>query len=1730
MAETLMDRIIQNLQSGVPASEINSAFKAKYGKEVKDFLPDTPYSEIQRLAKPAPTFSHTRDQPQGQPSDEAIATMKPVRDFMKTATGAAPQASGGSRLGNWAEGAVAGVPALAAGAMQTVGDTAAGRFVGKAFDAVNDPFGLGPKTKESPPSTAVDEAEAANRAVRQGRKETSLPVLNDLGDLVGGAGRIIAQVTNMEGPPNESPADTAKRRYEQGGQLAAGAIGGTKDITKGLADFDASNPLRTQPASLAATLLPAARAARAGLAATGEAAAARGGALGSIGRTIVKGTDLVDYPQQALSGVGETVLKKLGGYPGGAELAAKLDAAVQAGKLTVAEAAEYLDKHTPLQAIAAMHDLSPKVADAAALGARVAKGAAWGALLGEPSIGAIGGAAVGAGLPLVGAALRKVNPTVVNRAAAAYRRQTSDPVAQETAGATEVVRNIAEPPQNAAAEVRDLATQAASEYRASRVVFDTTAPKAPTPGTIAKVSKITATGEMLPPIAEVERRAELGKQATSTARWVDLAQDVVDNIAELKNRPDQTSPQWQAATANYKRLKKEYEFIKATADDHAPATIRRALGDVFPPMAQSLDRSKMFNAETALRDQIAQGKQDLRSLKGGNAPTAQPTNPVAYGQETNALAQSEAEHLLGRREAEAVTAKPTVAVKPAQPDWLRPEALKLKVPQRALFDAFRDDINFAYEGLTSGVSQSEIIKLIKQGLKSNKVSQAVADQWVRDVGREVSARNFELPPAGSTQLDAARQRVLDLRKQSQALKARQPLPVNEPTPLTTNWTAGLNEASGLQVTGGNTVQRVVTTNPIVEHAIDRATETMTAQGQTVPRHWFARAFTDVLHDKGLSLLFSPRMRARVATELAGANSALPWGKGVEGRAGALSRDAVTMLRRQLDDAFVALNAETLGPKPQSMIIELPNGKRHELSEILADVVANSPKMMDEIRADAMDHVGKQLAIQAEDSSLSKSMQNEINRFIVPATDKAGSINPRGVKDAAGYAANVVQRVLAGEAMPQLPPFNPVDAGKFLRTLVAENKLPAGADAARVLDLAKEFETRYVPAPEALKNYINHQRALGEMPASPGDSVWVAKGAAATLNSRVGLLEAAKQVTMLDKWAAQSKLAMTAYRLKTQINNIGSNLIHQFIRRGETPIGVMHDAITDAVALHNHLNGKASPEGQMWQAISRSGLGNLAQLDGEVGALRAMSSPHGVPQAALHHASNIGKKVYALGDMPFKVNEAARAFRQDMGDMLAEPVGSKGRLSVGGGRAIEMTRIDGGFEAMGRTFMDGSDALADLVAKGAVDSAQRNFINPTHAPLWVQQLRAKGALGGIAAQFMSWGWATTELPGKKGLLRNMLDFDGNYNWQSNNPATLARNAARALEVATRRAALTGAVRNGLDQNRDVTREMLERIGGSLSMDVQPGSDQWHVRVHDSSNQDPYIRAQLVLRVGNAGLASLVGPNHAPSMAELAKQSPEAAKRVRLWTETQAKQVATWKDVLNLFLLSGNQLLDLAKGLNDASDPRSKTDASTVLARFAASVIGGTPMDTIKVGVAANDPTNKYSGFTGQKTSISDPTKAGVGDFWDFALDSLVGNAYKEVQLLGAEGKAKHLIDNANAALQHSLSDHSKKRLDELFAQKMRGQNAGLVDDEIATEMKSYVTASMYVQQWIAKMQLRLTLGAMKAMKGAPPESRKAESERLNAPPDQVPNAQPIDREQEPVRQILNTTGSALQPTQ
>ncbi len=948
--------------------------------------------------------------------------------------------------------------------------------------------------------------------------------------------------------------------------------------------------------------------------------------------------------------------------------------------------------------------------------------------------------------------------------------------------------------------------------------------------------------------------------------------------------------------------------------------------------------------------------------------------------------------------------------------------------------------------------------------------------------------------------------VLQKRKDSRAEQLAKDI---EQRPQGESWPTALDIEARLKEPGAGDSIPSKTTSTAFNKVVDQVGKAMTAAGQEVNPEWFHRALTSSLDETSTAMGYSPRFRKIVAMEAANFMQISPKSK------------AYKPFIAAVDNKLVELARESLGPTPKSFTLVNEAGQEMRLNDLQVDAVRaieRSSRMpappwykidrrlppMEELRADITQRLGRTLRMQTEDTHLAHAIDRERQRFIAPASpsSKTNVINPSGVKDPATYAINIADRVAQGEPMPLMTVYDPKEMAARLRQVADTGLVPVGRSVGEITALAEHLESMK-PVSAELAQYMGDQKQLAMIGDSPGTGMWATAGTDAALTARVKLLQVARNADVLDRMLNQFKVSMTALRAKTWVNNIGSNVVMQSLRLGKLPTQVIAEAAEAAKGmLQYQRDPKSLPreQVQMYRSLAHGGLSSLAKLEGDFNALTALSSAQGVVGGAVHHTLELAKKGYGYGDMPFKVMESVNRYRQTMSDLSQLKDGEWVRLRLSGDSAVDLRKVPQGFEANGKFVPE--QQLSNLVGRAAVTFAQDSFINTAHAPVWLQKLHS-GRYINIASPFLAWAWGALELPGKQGLLRRALFFDGNSMVDTNNPALLARNSARALYLGAMRDALIKSTMSSLHSERDEIRRVFPyAFGNEGAVDIQPKKDDpFAVSAHDFGPMNPFSRAALVWRLGQSAIGNLYGVTGAPGSQPwkeppTEEMDPQRRRRAEFFTDLRSKQVATVKDALDAASLAGNMFIDLARDMEQASAPNAKIDPSDVLAKFVVNLIGGSAVDVAKVAYGtAVDPMEKMAGrpwrYTGEK--------AGPGDAGQWAVQTLLGIGYMDKELYGQRGKIASYLRRFEAALQHSIEKDHDDRIEKIAT------NSTLSENERTSQLEklnaAQADAKAWVSQAVGKAKTKLYESAME-FSGVTQKEAEAvleEQEKSNAAP-------------------------------
>ena len=673
----------------------------------------------------------------------------------------------------------------------------------------------------------------------------------------------------------------------------------------------------------------------------------------------------------------------------------------------------------------------------------------------------------------------------------------------------------------------------------------------------------------------------------------------------------------------------------------------------------------------------------------------------------------------------------------------------------------------------------------------------------------------------------------------------------------------------------------------------------------------------------------------------------------------------------------------------------------EATEAFGRLAARDPKLLREVRAEALESVGKVLADSTAQATSVELLNRELSRF--------------RSRDLGEYATEVAKAVLVDfEHKPLLlSQHKPSDLHRWLDTHTAEvaGKLKVTED--QVRKLAREINFGYTRPDDVLNQMALpvNRAAIGELPEHvpvtmsqfPPSVTAVTKGLNETLAWQLKAQKAIELTTTpLDRWMRAYKAHLTTLNLSSHKNNFLANLGYRCLQKGIDPASMMLRLGKAGDVYLRYLQGRLDDPELLAavRSIDRTGLLDTTLLEGEIGGM----GKAGLLGDELQRDSRLGRglqglqdvvrstktkagQAYRLGDNLFKLDIAlenlgklkTKVGQLEPGEWLEVLLDDQriARLTArtDGGPPDIRVRVRGGRLSTAQQLESGM--LDDVLARAAGKPAQDVFFDYSKVPIALQMLRASGA-GGVVSPYLTWAWKALDIPGvKKGLLGNILSGDGGVWVQTNSAAINGMQALEAGTTAMRRSYVVNGLRNAVDQVGDrELRELFKRLGkdaGVVLIDqlTDPGYLDF-MRLENTNWAAPTealfrsgIGAYLALTSG--GIREAFAGSPTPELEhqadELAEDDPRRevllaqVNRRKLWLKHQTGETWNVDDVLSLVGLSGNPIIEFLGQAKRADESGGEAAWRRCFQTGAALLIGATPAAVVDVtmgGFASQSP--------------------------------------------------------------------------------------------------------------------------------------------------------------------------------
>lgn len=788
------------------------------------------------------------------------------------------------------------------------------------------------------------------------------------------------------------------------------------------------------------------------------------------------------------------------------------------------------------------------------------------------------------------------------------------------------------------------------------------------------------------------------------------------------------------------------------------------------------------------------------------------------------------------------------------------------------------------------------------------------------------------------------------------------------------------EKSGLQRTSAPDRVPYRTLHPEIEAHTAEVEQMTNRRGGTVPHEQVARLTTDPLLEDSESILRSKRFRGLLLDR---AEKMVAGGK------------------RMLDDYLHEnVTPKSLGPNPESAVADL-GGKPFDLqaeTRKLIGELETTPEGKDilrQARAEAIRANFKTARTLYAEQAIGDTLNTEADRFHTSET--------RGRENSMGqYVKNVVRRsVTEGqEALPQVTQYDPKQMSAAIR----------GEYGRKAEGVAKTLDSEYVPMPANLRKIMNDQRVASGAPQLQG-SLWVKKGYLETVRSVAEAHNVLKEFSDFDQKITRSffhaKKALTALSHGVHITNAVGNGAFRWLQDGTDPVSQVAD-YRRVYKDWKHFNegGDLTPaDRRMMRSFAKAGGVETSQLDLDMDALGMQKSPaQGKAAQAWQKYEHSMTKAYSLGDALFKLSQGEKNYKYTMDALGKLGAGESVTLELGRGRALKVVNEGGGNYRVGKTRLTlGSPELSDLVAKHALEKPTRWLVDYSNMPIKLQSARGNilpQALGSMQP-FMTWQYAMTDLPGKGGAVKNLLDYDGSM-LHTDSPRLLREQAATAALLGVKRAAMIAAATGSNKDARGLAQSA--HVGSTLNPSPSATAERtedpaklkaWYLDPGNPFGPTEAAWSTLMQfaadKFGGGAMRAQLSPDG--TRKEYGDLTPREKRETQMYIRAKGGQYAAPSDLLNS--KTSGAFFGVMKRWAEG-EKQSFTGAVNDAAKL---VVGDTAVSLLDLAenaaAAVADPTAVVGS---RKTMGKNFADADIEDFAHFFLRRVISNASQDVDPL------------------------------------------------------------------------------------------------------------------------------------
>lgn len=582
-----------------------------------------------------------------------------------------------------------------------------------------------------------------------------------------------------------------------------------------------------------------------------------------------------------------------------------------------------------------------------------------------------------------------------------------------------------------------------------------------------------------------------------------------------------------------------------------------------------------------------------------------------------------------------------------------------------------------------------------------------------------------------------------------------------------------------------------------------------------------------------------------------------------------------------------------------------------------------------------------------------------------------------------------------------------------------------------------------------------------------------------------------------------------------LNNAGSGVLEQVFRRGPVgaalaiPRAIVHTTnMLRPGALPPAIRNRLSQYDRTYQILQ-----DLKVLDRDALTVDANRSGMSKWADTLSKVGTLGDTLptaYQLGDKMLKLEETVHNLDKYRGyiDSLKPGQFVEFRMTPRHTLRVDMERVGGQDVLVGRVFGAGNlqasetirkfstnlDNISPELVRAAAQTGLDAFFDYTDVPNFLKNMRSAPVIG-IASPFTTWAYKAMDLPGKRGLGREMLL--GPDGVKTNSPAIAARQAAGIFAQGVGRIVILDAAhRQLLQDDRGESRKIAQAFSYfpkepkiqllRAMTDPRTGQATEYGYLAQGGNYNFLGPTDRAIRLAVWGVGNLFdSPEQLRDLGRIvqdsdapAKEKKEAVRQLELLYRINSGQVSDFSDVADVFGLGGSTITQVWEKL--VGDERMGNDVSTSDIGTDILKSAGVPGLAVKMAANSMPDVEWLKPFRERGRDLVQPDENLRQELVRPMIKNLLGLSFKLVPLENAfnpdQKKVKGDIDRYLGKVSQELekqTDTKQWRIDELNAEADALESKGNIEESERRRDKAK-----------AREELRVILFGKPASKGMP----------------------------------------------